>query len=393
MRGDARYVAMAALAFAAALSAGGVVDMEPPPTAPSVADIRAAVARLPKSSLSADGLVRVVAADVPGDEVGYRTPILNFATREIGAIKATYKVSAPKVREPAIVIYAMGGQTNDTRVISRAAVRNGVRSTRIWLPSPGHSDLDLLRVEVATAYLRVCGMDFPEWVVQGMMRGTNGNVVRTDTLFVLSLWATARLPFFPVLCTDLRAARGRGGALSGYVVNWMKEKNLIDVWRGRFAAGEKWSGERLVRDLTGEAEPHRQDRANDERLVRLTNSVLTPGRANPWDLSVFSSRLLLYPPFFDKIYPPDRSSCTFAEAINLAGESPELRRAALRRANEMPFYALGRGEDLAAAAFAYREFLLLVARGGKGGESMKSALEKAQTLLRKANEKSGSNED
>lgn len=389
----ARNLAVAVLAVAAALTASGVVEMEPPPAATRIEDIRAALARIPKSNTSADGLVRVVAADVPGDEIGYRSPILNFVMREIRAIAATYKVSAPKVDDPAIVIYALDGQTNDTRVVARTGVRNGVRTTRIWLPSPGHSDLELLRVEVATAYLRACGMDFPDWVVQGMMRGTSVDTVHEDTLFVLSLWAAAKLPFFPALCTDLRAARGRGAALSGYVVNWMKEKKLMEVWRKRFAAGEKWSGERLAQDLTGETEPSRQDRANDERLARLTNSVLTPGRATPWDLSVFTSRLLLYPPFFDKIYPPDRIACSFAEAIAIADESPELRRAALRRANEMPIYALGRGDELAAAAFAYREFLLSVAKGGTDGAKMKASLEKAQDLLRKAKEKSGPNED
>jgi len=379
---------------AACLAVRGAIGMDDDAArTPSAADIKAAVARLPKSNLSADGLVRVVAADVPGDEIGYRAPILNFAMREIRAMASTYKVQAPSVREPAIVIYALDGTTNDTRVVSRTSLRKGVRTTRIWLPSPGYADLELLRVEVATAYLRVCGLDFPDWVVQGMMRGTNLDTAHGDIHFVLNLWYEARLPFFPSLCTDLRAARGRGATLAGYVVGWMREKNLMDVWRRRFAAGEKWDGRRLAEDLTGETVPALQDRANDERLARLTNSVLYPGRASAWDISIFTSRLLLYPTFFDKIYDANRTCCTFAEAIPLAGESQELRGAAFRKANEVIYYALGRGDDLSAAAFAYREFLLALSKGSASAAEMELALDKAQGLLRKAAEKSGSNED
>ena len=346
-------------------------------------DIKAAVARLPRSTSSSDGLVRVVATDVPGDEIGFRAPILNFAMREIRAIAKTYNINAPSVKEPAIVIYAMDGHTNDTRVVSRARRRKDIVSTRIWLPSPGFSDLELLRVAVATAYLRACSLDFPEWVVQGLMRGTSIDVEHEDVRFVLKLWSESRLPFFPALCTDLRAARGKGGALAGFIVSWMKEKKTIDVWRKRFAAGEKWDGKRLAEDLTGECDPIRQDRACDERLVRLTNSVLSPGKASEWDLTVFASRLLLYPPFFDKIYGANRTYCTFDEAVALAERNPGVRQSAFRKAREVPLYAIGRGDDMAAVAFAYRDFLLALSQDETDAERQKALLEKAQELWRK----------
>lgn len=350
-------------------------------------DIKAVIARLPRSNTSADGLVRVVAADVPGDEIGFRAPILNFTMREIRAVAATYKITAPSVRDPAIVIYALDGHTNDTRVISRVRRRRGIAETRIWLPSPGFSDLELLRVAVVTAYLRACSLDFPEWVVQGLMRGTDIDVEHADERMVLKLWSEARLPFFPALCTDLRPAKGRAAALAGYVVSWMKEKKLIDVWRKRFEAGEKWDGKRLAKDLTGETDPVLQDRASDERLVRLTNSVLSPGRASEWDFSVFCSRLLLYPPFFDKIYRTESPYCTFGEAISLAKDRPDLRQAAFQRAREVPLYAIGRGEDLAAAAFAYSDFLMALSKGKEPPERLDELLSKANGLLRKARRK------
>ena len=162
---------MICLAAACACMAAVPEDDDERPRAP--VDIKAAVARLPRSNTSSDGLVRVVASDVPGDEIGFRAPILNFAMREIRALAATYKIAAPTVREPAIVIYAMDGRTNDTRVVSRSRRRKGIVETRIWLPSPGYSDLGLLRVAVVTAYLRACSLDFPEWVVQGLIRGTD----------------------------------------------------------------------------------------------------------------------------------------------------------------------------------------------------------------------------
>jgi len=373
--------------MSAVFSAGALDDDSDESRPVSSEDIKAAIARLPRSATSSDGLVRVVAADMPGDEIGFRAPILNFAMREIRSLAATYKIAAPSVREPAIVIYALDGRTNDTRVVSRARRRGGVMSTRIWLPSPGHSDLELLRIAVVTAYLRACSLDFPEWVVQGLMRGTNVDVAHSDTRIVLKLWSEARLPFFPALCTDLRPASGKGGALSGYVVGWMKEKKLFDVWRRRFAAGEKWDGRRLAVDLTGETDPVMQDRASDERLVRLTNSVLSPGRASSWDLTVFASRLLLYPQFFDKMYGDDRTFCTFDEAIDKESVSPELRRAAFRRAREVPLYAIGRGDELAAAAFAYRDFLLAFAQGKERAGQLRPLLAAARSAWRKATEK------
>ena len=371
------------LSVCAACAAAADADVDDDvPRAPI--DIKAAVARLPRSTTSADGLVRVVASDVPGDEIGFRAPILNFAMREIRAIARTYSIDAPSAKEPAIVIYAMDGRTNDTRVVSRARRRKGGTATRIWLPSPGYSDLELLRVAVATAYLRACSLDFPEWLVQGLMRGTNVEVEHEDVRFVLKLWSESRLPFFPALCTDLRAARGKGGALAGFIVSWMKEKKAIDLWRSRFAAGEKWDGRRLARDLTGETDPVLQDRACDERLVRLTNSVLSPGRASEWDIAVFASRLLLYPPFFDKIYGADRAYCTFAEAVALSRENPDIRRAAFHKAGKLPLYAIGRGDDMAAAALAYRDFLLVLSQDKAETERLEALLKKAQGLWRKA---------
>ena len=102
---------------------------------------------------------------------------------------------------------------------------------------------------------------------------------------------------------------------------------------------------------------------SDERLARLTRSVLSPGRASAWDIKVFTSRLLLYPSEFDKNIGANGASCTFREAIALAAENPDVRKAAWRKACEMPFCAIGRGPALTEVSESYRRFLTGLARG------------------------------
>ena len=102
---------------------------------------------------------------------------------------------------------------------------------------------------------------------------------------------------------------------------------------------------------------------------------------------------MLYPPFFDKIYGANRTCCTFAEAIAFVEERPEIRRAAFRKAREVPLYAIGRGDELAAAAFAYRDFLLALSQEKEGPERCRALLATAQEKWRKATEKVDFDED
>ena len=326
------------------------------------------VRSLPKLATACDGLVGVLAADVPGDPYGFRLPILQFVSSQVRDLERVYKLKMPKREGAAIFVNVGDGRTNDTRVISRRARRSGGdQQTRIFLPSPGFSDLDELRFAVAQAYFRAWVVrmggstnELPEWVVQGAVRAANGATQDADTHFVLNLWSQARLPYFPALCTDLRKAQGAAAALSGYLVGWMKEKHLVRPLLDRLASGKPWDGQLLAQELTGETEPFLQDRAADERLARLTRAVLTPGQASDWDLTVFASRLLLYPPFFDVRRP---RPYTFRAAAARAAENPAVRAAAWQKAREIPFCAIGRGDALADAAMSYREFLVAAAQG------------------------------
>jgi hypothetical protein len=345
---------------------------------------------MPKVATSANGFVKVVAADVPGDPMGFRLPILQFATRNLHELERAYALEMPRRDVPGLVIYAQDGRTNDTRVIVREMRRDGALVTRVWLPSPGFSDLEQLRFEIARAYLHawidrtaprgVTPGELPDWMVQGALRAADAQVAHDDVRFVLGLWSSARLPFFPALCTDLRVAKGPAAALPGYVVGYVREKHLFKKTLERLASGAAWDGKWLAEQLTGEKDPTEQDRVSDERLARLSRAVLSPGRASAWDVQTFASRLRLYPSAFDRKIGAQGSSCSFAEAIGQAATNMYVRAAAAQKAREMPLYVIGRGEELVAVGEAYRKFLLSLARGEPPDE-LRALLQDADARL------------
>jgi hypothetical protein len=198
--------------------------------------------------------------------------------------------------------------------------------------------------------------------------------------FVLGLWSSARLPFFPALCSDLRVAKGPAAALPGYVVSYIRERHLFRQVLEHLASGAPWDGAWLAERLTGEKDPAEQDRVSDERLARLSRAVLSPGRASAWDVQTFASRLRLYPAAFDRAIGAHGPSCSFAEAAERAATDEHVRAAAAQKAREMPMCVIGRGEELMAAGEAYRKFLVAAARGGPPAE-LKALLQEADALL------------
>ena len=370
-------------AFAAAvlLTGAAFAQEEEPLKIPVSERIR----NLPKLATACDGLVGVLAADVPGDPYGFRLPILQFVSGQVRELERAYKLQMPKRDGIGIFVNVGDGRTNDTRVISRRTRRpGGDVQTRIILPSPGFSDLDELRFAVAQAYFRSWVFrnggstnEPPEWIVQGLVRAVNGQTVDDDTHFVLELWSQARLPYFPAICSDLRRVKGSAAALPGYLVAWIKEKHLLKTVLDSLASGKPWSELRLAEKLTGETDPFLQDRASDERLARLTRAVLTPGQASDWDLKVFTSRLVLYPQVFDTNSP---KSYSFRAAATQASENQTIRNAALQKAQEIPFCAIGRGDALAEVSTAYRAFLVAAAQG-KTAEELTPLLDVADEKM------------
>lgn len=350
----------------------------------------------PKVASSADGLVEVVAADVPGDVIGFRLPLLNYTTRNIRALAKAYNLEIPR-GNAGIIIRALNGTSNDTRVITRV-YRNhaGEIATRITLPSPGYSDIEKLSFEIASAYLR-CLIDrissdgvkthsLPDWVIQGLIRAADKETSRGDLRFVLELWSNGRLPFFPALCTDLRFANGPAAALPGHIAYWIREKHLLKTLIERLASGEKWDGEYLAKALTGADTPFEQDRIHDERMVKLSRSILSPGEADKWDIKVFSSRLLLNQRIFDKNKGVEKMSCTFKDAIQRVETEDWIRFAAREKSHSLPFYAMGRGDELVKASRLYVKFLQTLA-DGEDPESLPGLLAFADEQMRIAAKK------
>jgi hypothetical protein len=351
---------------------------------------------IPKVASSSDGLVEVIAPDVPGDVIGFRLPLLNFTTRNIRALAKAYNIEVPR-GNAGIIIRALNGTTNDSRVLTRT-YRNHADEivTHITLPSPGYSDIDKLTFEIASAYFR-CLIDrsshegiktdtFPDWVIQGLIRAANKDASRSDLKFVLELWSNARLPFFPALCTDLRFAQGPAVALPGHIAYWMKEKHLVKPLIEHLASGKKWDGEYLAKSLTGFDTPFEQDKAHDERMVKLSRSILSPGEADAWDIKVFSSRLLLNSTIFDKNRGVDEMSCTFKDAIKRIENEDWISFAARDKALMLPFYAMGRGEELVKASHLYVKFLQELS-SGKDPKSLPSLLYAADEQMRLAAQK------
>ena len=352
---------------------------------------------LPKSQTSLDGFVTVVATDVPGDDIGFRGPLVQFASKIAHSIGKTLSIpDLPRRREAALIIFAQDGRTNDTRVVVRVSRRRSGPVTRIWLPSPGYSDIEQLRFEVARAYFRAAVENYrelppppgalppaevPAWLVVGVLRQTDIEQARADMRSVLEGWSGGYFPFFPSLCAETNMPP----VLAGYVAGWLKEKSLYTSLLEDAAAGKTWEADVLATKLTGCSSEVEQDVASDQRLLRLLRKVISPGRTSRSDLRIFASRLLLYPPFYDKMFAGCHIGCTFREAVELASADPEVRHAAARKAKEVPLYAVGRGEELQQASLAYMDFLVALARG-ETSERLVSLLDVAEAKFGLAEE-------
>ncbi len=366
-----RIVSAMLLAVMAPWGATLAAEEAPPP------DPAAVLLSLPKSVTSSDGFVKVIAADVPGDEIGFRGPILQFSTGIVDKLGRTLALAPlPRRREPGLVIHAQDGRTNDARVIVRFVRRRQGVTTRIWLPSPGYSDLALFRKELARAYFRAVvdahvelplkpgalpPAEFPDWLIDGILNLTDPGKARASLRGVLERWSSAKLPFFPAVCKG----SGQPDEVCTYLAGWLKERRLYPKLFSDCARGRVWTAAELAAHLTEKSEALEQDAANDRRMLRIMSKVISPGVTSPTDLNVFASRLRLYPSYFDRGFGVNSFGCTFHEALELYFDDSEVRLAAARKAREVPLYALGRGEELQRAAIAYMEFLMALAGKAK----------------------------
>ena len=126
---------------------------------------------------------------------------------------------------------------------------------------------------------------------------------------------------------------------------------------------------------------------DDEEGLKLMRRVFEPGKASRRDVLIFASRLYLYPPQRDVRLAGKYESLSFREAAKFGRIDPLTRLVAYQKANDLPVLGGGRGEELSAAAMAYRTFLLELAAAKKSEEELLDLLEAADTKLNVAYEK------
>ncbi len=347
------------------------------------------VGAIPKALQSSDGFVQVFGTDEPEQGGSARGPILHFANRELDAIRRTFSVKNPKRVTPAIVIRAGEVLTNDVRVISSRETYRGEARTRIYLPSPAHCDLDALRFELAKAFFDSWG-GVPDWFTAGAVRCANSAQAHDDASALVEHWSKGRLPAFGHLVEGASAAGADGGYLAGYLAGWIKERRALPEMLAAPGEENVWDARALAQRLTGETEADAQDRVSDERLVRLSRSVMTPGKASLRDVTLFASHLRLYAGLFSDTFVNGSSACSFREAIELSSVDVTVRLSAYRRLNTLSIWAVGRGDDIEAANFAYLEFLRALVRG-EGAARLDGLLDEAEAKLETAYENSRKN--
>ncbi len=264
------------------------------------------------------GLVQVV-ADCPSDmRHTYQGPVARFAADICQTLYLADRRQPAAFSEPGISIFLGSGRTNDTRVVVHPEVHDsGKPYTRLYLPCPGATDIDALRLEIVRAYYLS---------------------VHNETI-------------------DTEAAR-----------------QALRRADPALAADDKY--ERIARWLRGEPVEE-----SDEDMLKLCRMVIVPGVAREYDVLHFASRLWLYPETFDQPFCGKYPCLSFREAIRHLKEDPRLRLQAYRKAPLMVAYGGGRGPELYAAAQAYSELLFDIARDEKTEEELLDQLEEADIKL------------
>lgn len=382
---------------------------------PERGERRASVAVVPpsmRSMTSRDNFIEVFSDEIePEDGIGFKGPIFKSAVDSAESIAALTGLEMPR-GGAGLVIHVGDGTNNDTRVVCRVERNNsGALVTRLYLPSPGYSDLDAFCRHIAAAYLRAWasrtaeaaagerGADFkeaPEWLAHGLSRLTDESFALFDRLDALGMWQAGEMPFFPDLPSMLKFDTDTGSSLCGFMAKWMLEhklakeekkgkdkkplaKTVFAAMMERLSSAKEWDDSLLLQLLTGETDPQAQDAAFDRHMLKLRLAVLVPGKATPEDVRTFASRLLLYPPFFDISFPDGQKAMPFRFAIKHAS-NPVVRASAVMRLRGLELTVIGRSEKLVEAAKSYVRFLRALALR-EDADSLTEKLDEADALL------------
>ncbi len=273
-----------------------------------------------------DGLVQVY-GDCPADmRRDFQLPIASFVSDICRKLYMGENKRPLKFREPGIIVRIGDVRTNIAAVVSRPAEREeGVKFTRIYIPSPSGADIQQLRVQVIQAYCRaVHGEEVTEAEAIRRFRLTD--------------------PHFRV--ADLQAE--------------------LNAWRerGEYAAGQ-----------------------TDEDYLKILRGVHLPGVATETDVRNFASRLYLYPAYYGFPFCGKYTSCPFREAISLAKEDPLIRVAAFEKVQALTLFGQGHGDKMNDAVATYVRFLLELANYKLSEEALSKILDEADAKLKGVLEK------
>ena len=268
-----------------------------------------------------DGLVQVY-GDCPADmRREYQLPVASFTSDICRKLYAAERKKHLKFADPGIIVRIGDVRTNMTDVVVRPATRDsGAKFTRIYLPSPSGADLGKFRHEVVRAFYRaVDGVDLDDAGVTRKLRESDP-VTRVE---------------------DIQSE----------VAAWRE--------RGEYAADK-----------------------TDEDYLKMLRGVHLPGVATKDDVKTFASRLFLYPEFYAMPFCGKYRSCSFREAILLAGKDPAVRFAAYVKVQPLMLFGQGHGDKMNEAVEAYVKFLAELARFKLTGEELLKLLDDADAKLK-----------
>lgn len=264
------------------------------------------------------GLVQVF-ANCPSDmRDEFHAPVARYVSKTCDDLYSFTTNTPSRFTVPGITVYIGDGRTNDTSVLSQAYMRNdGTFCTRIYLPSPGFSDLTKFKREIARAF---------------------------------------------ILAVEKREINDEGITA---LLRDADPKKRIDH---KYLEIERWiKGEKTEFD--------------DEEIIKLMRTVIQPGVARQSDVLRFASRLYLHTPLFNFPLAGRYRTCTFRQAVDIMKDDPTVRYVAYKKAPLLVAYGGGRGESLSAAAQAYYDFLFELGKAKKNKEELLDMLEQADLKL------------
>lgn len=137
-----------------------------------------------------EGLVQVY-ANCPADmRREYQMPVSDFVSDVCRSLYRVRSIQPRRFPEPGLVVYLGDSTTNDTTVGVRVARRDhGGAVTRLYLPAPGHADLEKVRVEAARAFVRaVEGRELGEDEARRLVRSANPKLKVDDEYEEIASW-------------------------------------------------------------------------------------------------------------------------------------------------------------------------------------------------------------